>query len=260
MKKAQETLTAKKSALDSANKALTSAKEQLSQLEEDNLKGSLAMQLFARSYAKFAAAVPDEISKLSARVDQLKQKLEKDQAALEDSQKALATKKTELDAANAALAKTTSDTTIADLRAQLQKDQQQLAQDQTTLAKYQQAVKDDLAALARLQPETTNSQTTDQTIGETGENGSEKVTTQGQKVAGTTTVYRLTNGVASTVAFPVAAANSSVAHQQAPSVVISHKAQSRLPQTGDSHNLAALLSLSLAGLGATFGLARKREN
>lgn len=260
LKKAQETLTAKKSALDSANKALTSAKEQLSQLEEDNLKGSLAMQLFARSYAKFAAAVPDEISKLSARVDQLKQKLEKDQAALEDSQKALATKKTELDAANAALAKTTSDTTIADLKAQLQKDQQQLAQDQTTLAKYQQAVKDDLAALARLQPETTNSQTTDQTIGETGENGSEKVTTQGQKVAGTTTVYRLTNGVASTVAFPVAAANSSVAHQQAPSVVISHKAQSRLPQTGDSHNLAALLSLSLAGLGATFGLARKREN
>lgn len=260
LKKAQETLTAKKSALDSANKALTSAKEQLSQLEEDNLKGSLAMQLFARSYAKFAAAVPDEISKLSARVDQLKQKLEKDQAALEDSQKVLATKKTELDAANAALAKTTSDTTIADLKAQLQKDQQQLAQDQTTLAKYQQAVKNDLAALARLQPETTDSQTTDQTIGETGENGSEKVTTQGQKVAGTTTIYRLTNGVASIVAFPVETANSSVTHQQAPSVVISHKAQSRLPQTGDSHNLAALLGFGLAGLAASFGLARKREN
>lgn len=260
LKKAQETLTAKKSALDSANKALTSAKEQLSQLEGNKLKNSLAMQLFARSYAKFAAAVPNKVTELAARVDQLKQKLEKDQAALEDSQKALATKKAELDAANAALAKTTSDTTIADLKAQLQKDQQQLAQDQTTLAKYQQAVKDDLAALARLQPETTNSQTTDQTIGETGENGSEKVITQGQKVAGTTTVYRLTNGVASIVAFPVATANSSVAHQQAPSVVISHKAQSRLPQTGDSHNLAALLGLGLAGLAALFGLARKREN
>ena len=86
------------------------------------------------------------------------------------------------------------------------------------------------------------------------------MTTQGQKVAGTTTVYRPTNGVAVTVAFPVATANSSIAHQQAPSVVISHKAQSRLPQTGDSHNLTALLGLGLAGLAASFGLARKRED
>ncbi len=260
LKKAKETLTAKKSALDNAKKELLSAQDQLNQLEGNKLKNSLAMQLFAQSSAKFAAAIPNKVTELAARVDQLKQKLEKDQTALKDSQNALATKKTELDAANAALAKTTSDTTIADLKAQLQKDQQQLAQDQTTLAKYQQAVKDDLAALARLQPETTGSQTTDQTIGETGENGSEKVTTQGQKVAGTTNVYRLTNGVASTVAFPVATANSSVAHQQAPSVVISHKAQSLLPQTGDSYNLAALLGLGLAGLAASFGLARKREN
>ncbi|MBD8085760.1 SEC10/PgrA surface exclusion domain-containing protein [Limosilactobacillus sp. c9Ua_26_M] len=258
LKKAQETLTAKKAALDGANKALTSAKEQLSQLEEGNLKGSLAIQLFAQSYAKFAAAVPDEISKLSARVEKLQKQLSSDQAALKDSQNALATKKIELDAANAALAQATSDTTIADLKAQLQRDQQQLAQDQATLAKYQQAVKDDLAALARLQPATTGSQTVDQTIGETGVNGSEEMTTQGQKVAGTT-IYRPTTGTTETVAFPVAVANSSVAHQQAPSVVISHKAQSRLPQTGDSHNLAALLGLGLAGLGATFGLAR-REN
>lgn len=260
LKKAQETLTAKKSALDNAKKELLSAQDQLNQLEGNKLKNSLAMQLFAQSYAKFAAAIPGEISNLSARVEKLQKKLSNDQAALKDSQKVLATKKTELDAANAALVKTTSDTTIADLKAQLQKDQQQLAQDQATLAKYQQAVKDDLAAFARLQPETTGSQTTDQTIGETGENGSEKVTTQGQKVAGTTTVYRPTNGVAATVAFPVATANSSIAHQQAPSVVISHKAQSRLPQTGDSHNLTALLGLGLAGLAASFGLARKRED
>ena len=260
LKKAQETLTAKKSALDNAKKELLSAQDQLNQLEGNKLKNSLAMQLFAQSYAKFAAAIPGEISNLSARVEKLQKKLSNDQAALKDSQKVLATKKTELDAANAALVKTTSDTTIADLKVQLQKDQQQLAQDQATLAKYQQAVKDDLAAFARLQPETTGSQTTDQTIGETGENGSEKVTTQGQKVAGTTTVYRPTNGVAATVAFPVATANSSIAHQQAPSVVISHKAQSRLPQTGDSHNLTALLGLGLAGLAASFGLARKRED
>lgn len=260
LKKAQETLTAKKSALDNAKKELLSAQDQLNQLEGNKLKNSLAMQLFAQSYAKFAAAIPGEISNLSARVEKLQKKLSNDQAALKDSQKVLATKKTELDAANAALVKTTSDTTIADLKAQLQKDQQQLAQDQATLAKYQQAVKDDLAAFARLQPETTGSQTTDQIIGETGENGSEKVTTQGQKVAGTTTVYRPTNGVAATVAFPVATANSSIAHQQAPSVVISHKAQSRLPQTGDSHNLTALLGLGLAGLAASFGLARKRED
>lgn len=260
LKKAQETLTAKKSALDNAKKELLSAQDQLNQLEGNKLKNSLAMQLFAQSYAKFAAAIPGEISNLSARVEKLQKKLSNDQAALKDSQKVLATKKTELDAANAALVKTTSDTTIADLKAQLQKDQQQLAQDQATLAKYQQAVKDDLAAFARLQPETTGSQTTDQTIGETSENGSEKVTTQGQKVAGTTTVYRPTNGVAATVAFPVATANSSIAHQQAPSVVISHKAQSRLPQTGDSHNLTALLGLGLAGLAASFGLARKRED
>ncbi|MCI1975571.1 MAG: SEC10/PgrA surface exclusion domain-containing protein [Limosilactobacillus sp.] len=264
LKKAQDNLATKKTALDNAKKELTSAKEQLNQLEESNLKGSLAMRLFAQSYARLAAALPSEQSSdLSARVSQLQQKLSADQAALENSQKALATKKAELDAANEALAKIQDGATIADLEAQLEKDRQQLTQDQAILVKHQQAVKDDLAALARLQQGTTGSQTTDQSTDETISSGSTGLSGHHQNGSVVTTGYQPTIGAASTatVAFPGESVNASTIQHKTPSITISHKAQSRLPQTGNADNQTALVGLVLIEMISLFGWgALKKQN